>query len=352
MGTLTFILVLSVLVFFHELGHFLVARSFGVKVYKFSIGFGPVIAKKYWAGTWWMFSAIPLGGYVQMKGQDDFNPSKVSFEKDSYYMLTPLKKIAILFAGPLANFILAFILYIIIGLLPHNELAPVIGKVIPKTPASIAKLQKNDKIIRINNIDIKYWDQIGKIIRNSNKPIKIYIKRNNRLLLKTLYPKYLTSKNIFGEDVKKRMIGITPAPKIVKISLNFNESIIYAFNKIYHSSKLIFQGIQKMITGVIGTEQIGGIISIGKVVSDASENGIIAVLVISSLISVNLGVLNLLPIPALDGGHIMFNLYELITKQKPSEKIFTRLTYAGWAVLLFLMSIGIYNDINRILLKS
>ena len=352
MGTLTFIIVLSFLVFFHELGHFLVARSFGVKVYKFSIGFGPIIAKKYWAGTWWIISAIPLGGYVQMKGQDDFNPSSVSFEKDSYYILSPLKKIAILFAGPLANFILAFILYFIVGMLPHNELAPVIGKVIPNSPASIAKLNKGDKIVRINNIDIKYWDQIGKIIRNSNKPIKIYIKRKNKLLLKILYPKYLSSKNIFGEDIKKRMIGIAPAPKIIKISLNSNEAFVYAFNKIYNASKLIFQGIQKMITGVIGTEQIGGIISIGKIVSDASENGIVAVLIISALISVNLGVLNLLPIPALDGGHIMFNIYELITKQKPSEKVFIRLTYAGWAVLLFLMGIGIYNDINKILLKS
>jgi regulator of sigma E protease len=347
LGVVTFLIVLSVLVFFHELGHFLVARYFGVKVYRFSIGFGPVIFQKYFKGTQWALSLIPLGGYVKMKGQEDLEPTKISNDPDSYNVLTPLQKILILFAGPMANFILAFIFYILVALMPHNELAPVIGQVLKNTPAYYAKLKPNDTILKIDNKSIRYWDEIGNIVQNSQKALKIYIKRDNKILIKTLYPKQLKTKNLFGENIKKTMIGISPAPKIIKIQLNFTQSLKYAYEKTYLASKLIFQGIQKMITGVIGTEQIGGVISIGKIVSDASENGFVAVLIISALISVNLGVLNLLPIPALDGGHIMFNLYELITKTKPSDKVFANLTYAGWAILLFLMGLGIYNDINR-----
>jgi regulator of sigma E protease len=113
------------------------------------------------------------------------------------------------------------------------------------------------------------------------------------------------------------------------------------------SSTLIFQGIQKLLQGIIPSSEVGGVISIGKVISDASQNGLVSVFLIAALISVNLGVLNLLPIPALDGGHIMFNIYEMITKRKPSTKVLMQLTIIGWVLLAGLMILGIYNDINR-----
>ena len=115
---------------------------------------------------------------------------------------------------------------------------------------------------------------------------------------------------------------------------------------------MIFQGVQKLISGVITSSEIGGVITIGKVISDASESSLIALLTITALISVNLGVLNLLPIPALDGGHIMFNLYEMIMRKKPSDQVFMFLTIMGWLILGSLMLLGIYNDINRIFLNN
>ncbi|PLY11068.1 MAG: RIP metalloprotease RseP [Arcobacter sp.] len=349
MGTITFLLVLSFLVFFHELGHFLAARYFGIKVEVFSIGFGKKLFSKYWMGTNWQFALIPLCGYVKMKGQDDTKPGLVEAGNDSYNNKKPWQRIIILFAGPFANFILAAILYFTIALLGANALSPTIGQVVVDSPAHKAGLKVNDEILRINNTDVKQWKDIGKQIINSQGALKFYIKRDGVILSKVIRPHISDSENIFKEKIKKRMIGIAPAPKVVTLNMTPIESLVFAYDTTIESSKMIFKGVQKLIQGVIPSSEVGGVITIGKVISDASQSSIIALLTITALISVNLGVLNLLPIPALDGGHIMFNLYEIITRRKPSDKAFLYLTVAGWVILASLMLLGIYNDINRLL---
>lgn len=351
MGTITFLLVLSFLVFFHELGHFLAARYFGVRVHVFSIGFGKQIFAKEWRGTTWQLSLIPLGGYVKMKGQDDSNPALIENGDDSYNTKKPWQRIIILFAGPFANFLLAAILYFSIAIMGASTFAAQIGTVQKNSPAFNAGILKDDLIIRINEKEIKAWEDIGKIIVNSQGPLKFYIKRNNKLIAKTINPYISDSQNMFKEKIKKRMIGISPSGKVIQLDLSLSESLVYAYEKTIFSSTMIFQGVQKLIQGIIPSSEIGGVITIGKVISDASESSIIALFTITALISVNLGVLNLLPIPALDGGHIMFNIYEMITKRKPSDKVFMFLTIAGWVILGSLMLLGIYNDINRIFLK-
>lgn len=352
MGTITFLIVLSFLVFFHELGHFLAARYFGVKVHVFSIGFGKQLFAKEWKGTTWQFALIPMGGYVQMKGQDDRNPSLKEDGDDSYNMKKPWQRIIILFAGPFANFILASILYFTIAMMGASTWSAKVGQVQPNSPAFNAGIQANDEIIRINETDIKSWDEIGKIITSSDGALKFFIKRDGEIFAKTINPNISDSENMFKEKIKKRMIGISPKGEVVKLDLSFTESLYFAYEKTIFASTMIFQGVQKLISGVIPTSEVGGVISIGKVISDASENSIIALLSITALISVNLGVLNLLPIPALDGGHIMFNLYEMITRKKPSDQVFMFLTIMGWVILGSLMLLGIYNDINRIFLKE
>ena len=349
MGFITFLIVLSILVFIHELGHFTVARLLGVKVYVFSIGFGKKLISKQWKGTEWSLSMIPLGGYVKMKGQEDLNPALANNDSDSYNVKTPFQRILILLAGPFANFLLAFVLYIGIGLLGNNHLSPTIGKVIENSPAQKAGLMKNDKILKINNEEIKTWDDLSHIIKDSNKALYFTVSRDNDVKSFIIFPKMSDSENIFKEKIKKRMIGIAPAPKVVTIFYSPLESISFAYDKTIESSKMIFLGVQKLIQGIVPSSEIGGVISIGTVISDASQSSFVALLTIMALISVNLGVLNLLPIPALDGGHIMFNLYEMITKRKPSDKVLISLTAAGWAILLGLMSLGVYNDIMRLL---
>jgi regulator of sigma E protease len=351
LGTITFLLVLSFLVFFHELGHFVAARYFGVKVHVFSIGFGKQLFAKEWRGTTWQFSLIPLGGYVKMKGQDDSNPALIESGDDSYNTKKPWQRIVILFAGPFANFLLAAILYFSIAIMGASTFAAQIGTVQKDSPAFHAGILKDDLIVRINEHEIKSWEDIGKIIVNSQGALKFYIKRDNKLIAKTINPHISDSQNMFKEKIKKRMIGISPSGKVVQLDLSLSESLVYAYEKTIFSSTMIFQGVQKLIQGIIPSSEIGGVITIGKVISDASQSSIIALFTITALISVNLGVLNLLPIPALDGGHIMFNIYEMITKRKPSDKVFMFLTIAGWVILGSLMLLGIYNDINRIFLK-
>ncbi|BCD59999.1 MULTISPECIES: RIP metalloprotease RseP [unclassified Nitratiruptor] len=349
MGFLVSLLVLSFLIFFHELGHFLAARFFGVAVERFSIGFGPVLAKKWCCGTEWAISAIPLGGYVKMKGQDDTDPTAKSSDPDSYTMKKPWQRIIILFAGPFANFFLAFLLYLYIALSGYDVLAPKVGQVLPDSPASKAHLQKGDMILAINGQKIKTWEDLSSIIAHSHSPLKLLIDRNGKKEIVILQPKIMKTKNIFGEEVQRPMIGIAPANAYIKVHYSFFEAIQVAYDKTIEAGKFILLGIEKMIEGVVSPKEIGGVLTIMDVTAKASQAGLVALLSFTALISVNLGILNLLPIPALDGGHIMINLYEMITKHAPSEEMLYKITLAGWIFLIGLMGLGLYNDINRLL---
>lgn len=341
------ILILSFLIFFHELGHFLIAKLLKVKVEVFSIGFGKKLICKEFKGTKWCISAIPLGGYVQMKGQDDLHPTLKNYDKDSYLSKTPFEKILILLGGPLFNFLLAFIIYLFIAFNGWPKLAPVIGDIIPNSPASKV-LKPNDKIVKINNKKIKSWDDIPYIVEQS-EILNIVVKRGNEYIKVTLKPKVEITKNIFNEPIKRKVIGITPKGEIIKVHYSFFEAIKVAYDKFINDSLLIIKGVQKLITGAIGIENLSGPIGIVDVTAKVANLGLVPLLLLTALLSVNLGVLNLLPIPALDGGHIMFNLYEAIFKKEINEEIMLKLTIGGWVILGFLMLVGIYNDITRLI---
>jgi len=347
MGIITAILLLSFLIFFHELGHFIVARLLGVKVEVFSIGFGKKLICKKYKDTNYCLSAIPLGGYVQMKGQDDTDPSLKSTDPDSYTSKTPFERILILLGGPFFNILLAFLIYLGIAMTGWKKLAPEVGKVLPNS-AAINVLKKGDIITKINNYPIKTWDDIKTAVDNSNPPLHIVIKRDNKLLNVEINPKIMQTKNIFGENIKRKLIGISPSGKIITINYPLIQSFSIALDETIEKSKLIFTGFMKILTGVIGLENVSGPVTIVKVTSDATHYGLVAVLLLTALISVNLGILNLLPIPALDGGHIVFNLYELIMRKEVNEEIMIKLTIGGWIILGSLMIIGFYNDISRL----
>ncbi|WP_304546345.1 RIP metalloprotease RseP [Sulfurimonas microaerophilic] len=348
MGIFLSLLVLSALIFFHELGHYAAARLMGVYVEVFSIGFGKRVATiKKW-GTEWSIALIPLGGYVRMKGQDDMDPSKKSYDPDSYNSKTPLQKIFILVAGPLANFLLAFVLYFAIGLSGPKELSPVIGTVVKDSPASKAGLQEKDEIISINGEQVKSWNKMAELIAGSNGSLQLEIKRENYLQQILLTPELNETQNMYGENVKRKMIGISAAGVTHPKELSFFGTFGYAYDQTVFASTVIFTGVKKLIFGEVPADQLGGVISIVKLTSDASEVGWISLFFFTALISVNLGVLNLLPIPALDGGHIMFNIYEMIFRREVSERVMVNLTIAGWVILFGLMGLGLYNDINRL----
>lgn len=349
MSWLVSLLVLSALIFFHELGHYLAARKVGVFVEVFSIGFGKRIATfKKW-GTEWSIALIPLGGYVRMKGQNDADPSQKSFDEDSYNVKTPMQKIFILLAGPGANFLLAFILYFFIALGGPNILSPVIGKVVKDSPAFVAGLESNDTIRSINSVPIKTWEEMADIIKTSTGTLDLEIQRAGFIEHKILTPKITETKNIFNETIQKKMIGIGSAGVTHKLELTPSDTLQYAVDQTVYASTMIFTGLKKLIVGEVHHKELGGIITIVKLTSDATDAGWMSVLFFAALISVNLGVLNLLPIPALDGGHIMFNLYEFFFRHELNEAVMIKLTIAGWVILFGLMGLGLYNDVNRLM---
>jgi len=349
MSILIALLVLSVLIFFHELGHFTAARLLGVQVDVFSIGFGKRLWTKKIGKTEWSLSAIPLGGYVKMKGQDDADPTKKSYDPDSYNAKKPWQRIIILLAGPFANFLLAFLLYFAIANLGVPKLLPEVGQVGADTPAYSAGIQKGDKIVQINAKPIIYWEEIGKEINKNSDTVKLLIDRNGSKIELELTPKIIEDKNLFGEPIKRRIIGISPSGARVVVHYGLIDGIDYAWQETKKASMLIVQSVEKLITGAVGTDKLGGIITIVDITAQASHAGLVALFFFTALISVNLGVLNLLPIPALDGGHIMFNLYEMIRGKEPSEQVLYYMTVTGWVILGGLMMLGLYNDIHRLM---
>lgn len=340
------VLVISFLIFFHELGHFLAARSLGVKVEVFSIGFGKSLIEREFKGTNYRLSALPLGGYVKLKGQDDMRPGFENLDKDSYSILSPLKKIYILFAGPFFNLILAFFLYIIIGNLGLNKLAPQIGNIAPNSAAQEIGLQKNDTILEINGVKIQSFDEISKHL--SLEPLKILINREGKNLEFILTPKIGQGYNDFGQIIEKPQLGVGPNGTSTLVKHQGLESFKYAVQESFQASTLIIKGIIKLISGEVEAKNLGGIITMTEITSKAAQNSFTLLLFITALISINLGILNLLPIPMLDGGHILFNLYEMIFRRKVPQRAFEYLSYAGMAILLSLMLFATYNDISRI----
>jgi len=349
MGILIALLVLSFLIFFHELGHFTAARFFGVQVDVFSIGFGKRLWSRKIGTTEWSLSAIPLGGYVKMKGQDDTDPTLTNNDLDSYNAKAPWQRIVILLAGPFANFLTAFLLYLAIAYIGVPKLLPYIGDISKGSPAATAGLQKEDKILQINGTPIRFWEEIGQKINSAEGKISLLIEHNHRLKSISIQPKTIEDYNLFGEKITRRIIGISPLPRQTTVVYGFTEGFGYAWQETVRAGTLIFQSVQKLLTGAVGTDKLGGIITIVDVTAEASHAGILALLFFTALISVNLGVLNLLPIPALDGGHIIFNLYEMITRRAPNEQIMYYMTVTGWVLLGGLMFLGLYNDIQRLM---
>jgi len=349
MSAIIAIIAFGVLVFIHELGHFIFAKFFGVYVEKFSIGFGPKILGKKYGETEYLISTIPLGGYVKMYGENPDEPVLEELKDRAFNNKKLYQKALIVFAGPFFNYLFAIFLFWIVFIYGIPTLKPVVGELQPTMPAALAGLQKGDIITNIDDKKITSWDEMSKIIKdNANKPLKISIKRGDQLLEKIVTPAAVKSKNLFGEEITVGLLGIKPAGDNFVQKFGPIESLIKANQKCYEIVYLTILGIVKMFQKVVPADNIGGPIMIFQMTKDAAQFGLIPLLTFVALISINLAILNLLPIPVLDGGHLLIYLIEGVIRRPLSEKAKMIAIRIGMTFLIALMFFAFYNDIMRI----
>ena len=345
-------LVLGGLIFFHELGHFLVAKAFRIGVKTFSLGFGPRLTGFTLGQTDYQLSAVPLGGYVQMVGESPEAELPEGFsESDSFSVRPPWQKMLVVGAGPVFNLLLAWAIYFLIFFFAGQQvLLPTIGEVVSDSPAQEAGIQAGDRVLRINGHSIAYWSDLAARIRNNqDQALRLQVERGDTLLNFTLQPEMETSTTIFGETITVPRIGIVAADDWVERSMGLLESAWGGITQTWKLFALTWTGIIKMIERVVPIESIGGPIMIAQLVSQQAQQGVIEVLSLAALISINLALLNLLPIPVLDGGHLLFFGLEIIFRKPLDPKWQSVATRIGLSLLILLMALAVYNDISRII---
>jgi len=352
MGTniFAFIIVLGVLIFFHEFGHFLIARLFGVGVEKFSLGFGPRLIGKKVGITDYRISAIPLGGYVKMVGEE---PDAQIAPQDlplSFTHKHVAKRMLIVAAGPIFNILLAVIIFFGIFLLSGTLiLKPSIGSVRAGSPALAAGLEKGDLITRINQTPITSWDDMAEIINASRgRPLDLTVRRQESTLEFSIAPEKVTTKNIFGEDVQRYVIGITASGESFSREMSIFQAASESLLQTYRVTELMVVIIAKLIKGDISTNTLGGPIMIAQMAGDSAKAGVGSLISFIAVISINLAIINLLPIPVLDGGHLLFFAIEAVKGRPVSIKVREVAQQVGLFILILLMILVFYNDITRI----
>ena len=357
-----FLILITIVVFIHEYGHYYFAKKYGVGVTDFSIGFGKEIFG--WndkSGTRWKVCLIPLGGYVKFFGDRNvFSQSEQQELIDKYdeesrkklFILKPLyQRSIIVAAGPLANFLLAIIIFTMINVFVGKDITPaVIDKVLPDSPAYVAGLKKNDKIISIDNNKVKSILEVSTFINiSTSESIEFIVLRDEIEIALFVQPNLVDGKDSFGNSVKKRMIGIKLSSfnnEFQKERLGLSKSIYYAVNEVWFVCITSLKYLVSMISGSADSSQLGGPIRIAKITGQVAEHGIIPFLSITAYISISLGLINLFPIPMLDGGHLMFYLIEKILGKPLGQKTQEGFFRIGLFLLFSLMFFATFNDLK------
>lgn len=357
---LSFIVILSVIVFIHEFGHYLVARFFGIKIEEFAIGFGrELFGFNDKRGTRWKFCLWPLGGYVKMFG--DRNPASIADankvkkmtaaeKKVAFYHQHVFKRMAVVTAGPIFNFLLAIVIFTIIfrvqGL---TTVLPIIDEVVPGSAAFESGLKAGDKILKVNEEIITEFSELQKIIHDkAGQELKIIIARENQESLIKVTPKVTVTKDFFGDEIKIAMIGIR-AGQIKYQPLGLAESFTSSVKETYNLSASVLGAIRDLLLGRLSVKELGGPVRIAEYSGKSVDKGWVVMLWFVAMISINLGVMNLLPLPILDGGHFLYYVIEAIKGKPLSEKIQQYGFGFGMAVIVTLMLCTTYNDITKLL---
>lgn len=348
-SVIAIIVVLGGLIFFHELGHFAIARLFGMGVKTFSLGFGPKLAGFTSGKTDYKLALIPLGGYVALAGEQ--GEEEEDFPDDELFSNRPAwQRLCVVAAGPIFNFLLAFIIYWFLALAQGQGIVlPTVGGVLPDSPAATAGFQKDDLVTAIDGTPIESWSEMVELIRAAEgKPLTVAVDRAGEPLSLHVTPVVSTFKNLFGEEVTVPMVGINQGGKLKFVPVE-GTGISAALNHTWAMSTVVVKGFVSIIERLIPVEQVGGPIMLAQMVHKSAQSGLYDLLAMMAIISINLAIINLLPIPVLDGGHILFFTLEIIFRRPLNEKWKGHAMRIGLVILLSLMLLAIFNDVRRLL---
>jgi regulator of sigma E protease len=341
----TFLFVFSFIVFIHEYGHYKVARYFGVKVFEFSIGFGPKLFKFKRNSTLYSLGIIPLGGFVKIAGLDDDEEN--SYEaNESFLNKTVLQRMLIIVAGPLMNVAMAILIFTVIFSVigvPGEEISNKVDTVYKNMPAYEAGIKVGDNIIKVNDYDVVDMSKAVSIIHNSNgENLKITIKRKDEI-------KQL---NIKGEQNKTQdeyYIGIRLASKN-NIRYNPFVAAFLGVKNTYAISKRVVFFVGKFFVGQVPLKEVSGVVVVAKTTSDYAQKGLSSFLFFVAFLNVNLGIINLVPFPALDGSRVLFLLVEgLFGRKNYLSKVEDNIHYVGFVFLIMFMILITYKDIIKVI---
>lgn len=359
-----FLVVLSVLIFFHELGHFLAARRLGVRVLKFSLGFGPRLIGRTVGDTEYLISALPLGGYVKLFGEEpeegeaakETPPLSAEDRARSFSHQPVWKRIVIVAAGPAFNMLLAYLIFagalsmkVPMYVPAFDSLMPVVDNVFESSPAQAAGLKPGDRIISINEHKISTWTQMTEIIYGSaGKPLTVVVARGGETLTLTVTPVSKMLETVDGKKAEVGQIGIGKHPRGVQIeAANPLEAMFKGLQATWAWTYLTVEGLIRLVEGKLPLDNIGGPILIGQLSGQAASQGIGGVAFLIAILSITLGVMNILPIPVLDGGHLLFFAIEAVMGRPLGLRKREVAQQVGLALLLLLMALAFYNDIMR-----
>jgi regulator of sigma E protease len=342
--------ILGALIFVHELGHFLAAKLSGVGVRRFSLGFGPKVVSRQVGETDYRISAIPLGGYVKMVGEipgEELDPA----DRPRSFTDKPVSsRFAIVLAGPAFNLLFALLIFVLLfTLYGLPVLSPEIGEVKAGFPAAKAGLKQGDVVVAIGGERVWRWDQLAEVIRaNPGKSIPINVKRQGKLIQTSVVPEVRQVENIFGESRPAPVIGVAAAGQVVVHRVGPLEAASQGVLQTWGVIKLTVLGIIKLIERVVPAKSLGGPILIAQIAGQTAQKGLLSVLFFAASLSINLGIINLLPIPILDGGHLLFFGLEGLMGRPVSLRKREVAQQVGLFMLILLIIFVFYNDISRI----
>jgi regulator of sigma E protease len=343
------VVALGVLIVMHELGHFLVAKKSGVGVLTFSIGFGKKLLVKKLGQTEYCISAIPFGGYVKMIGEDPDQEVDEADRSRAFSHQSLAKRFAIVAAGPVFNLLLAAFIFLVVFFV-HGVpyITTEVGSVEPDSPAAKAGLEAGDQIVRAGKDPVKSWQELKDAVEASKgKPLALLVARGGNQLPLIVQPRAGEGRNIFGEVEKTWLIGVVSAGKTAVEEISFFTAAWEAVSKTADFSFLTLETLGKMVTMQVSPRNLGGPVMIAQVAGEQVQRGAREYLLFLAVLSINLGILNLLPIPVLDGGHLLFFFAELLRGRPLDVRQREVAQQVGLVLLMLVMVYALFNDFSR-----